>query len=194
MSSQYASVAIFDLSPASKVSISVISVTPSEVVLSGSWVLEPHRDKEISLVLADRLAIPLSSETENAFPEKKYGYTKVTLSDFFVEAKKDAETGLKAFNQYQSEDPKKRKNLVPPHFYDWSTPPDLLQAEEILGSLGISGTYEGTAIEMKRVLAAAKLVSFYISKWQIDEAARSGRKYVEGEEAQITILPRKWLV
>jgi hypothetical protein len=193
MSGQYASVAIFDLSPASKVSISVISVTPSEVVLSGSWVLEQHRDKEISLVLSDRLAIPLSSESENAFPEKKYGYTKVSLSDFFEEAKKDAETGLNAFNQYQSEDPKKRKNLVPPHFYDWSTPRDLLQAEEVLGSLGISGTYEGTAIEMKRVLAAAKLVSFYISKWQIDEAARSGRKYVEGDEAQITILPRKWL-
>lgn len=194
MSSQYASVAIFDLNPAGKVSISVISVTPSEVVLSGSWVLEQHQDKEISLVLSDRLAIPLSSETEKALPGKKYDYTKVTLSDFFIEAKKDAESGLDAFIQYKNEDPKKRKNLVPPHFYDWSTPPDLLKAEEILGSLGMSGTYEETAIEMKRVLSAAKLVSFYISKWQSDETARSGRKYVDGVEAQITILPRKWLV
>lgn len=193
MSSQYASVAIFDLGPANKVSISVISVTPSEVVLSGSWVLEQHQDNEISLILSDRLAIPLTKATESAYPEKKYGYTKVSLSDFFVEARLDAASSLEAFNQYRNEDLKKRKNLVPPFFYDWSTPPDLLEAEGILGSLGIPGTYEGTALEMKRVLAAARLVLYFISKWQNDETARSGRKYVDGAEAQITILPRKWM-
>lgn len=193
MSSQYASVAIFDLGPANKVSISVISVTPSEVVLSGSWVLEQHQDNEISLILSDRLAIPLTKATESAYPEKKYGYTKVSLSDFFVEARLDAASSLEAFNQYRNEDLKKRKNLVPPFFYDWSTPPDLLEAEGILGSLGIPGTYEGTALEMKRVLAAARLVLYFISKWQNDESARSGRKYVDGAEAQITILPRKWM-
>lgn len=193
MSSQYASVAIFDLGPANKVSISVISVTPSEVVLSGSWVLEQHQDNEISLILSDRLAIPLTKATESAYPEKKYGYTKVSLSDFFVEARLDAASSLEAFNQYRNEDLKKRKNLVPPFFYDWSTPPDLLEAEGILGSLGIPGTYEGTAPEMKRVLAAARLVLYFISKWQNDETARSGRKYVDGAEAQITILPRKWM-
>lgn len=193
MSSQYASVAIFDLGPANKVSISVISVTPNEVVLSGSWVLEQHQDNEISLILSDRLAIPLTKATESAYPEKKYGYTKVSLSDFFVEARLDAASSLEAFNQYRNEDLKKRKNLVPPFFYDWSTPPDLLEAEGILGSLGIPGTYEGTALEMKRVLAAARLVLYFISKWQNDESARSGRKYVDGAEAQITILPRKWM-
>lgn len=193
MSSQYASVAIFDLGPANKVSISVISVTPNEVVLSGSWVLEQHQDNEISLILSDRLAIPLTKATESAYPEKKYGYTKVSLSDFFVEARLDAASSLEAFNQYRNEDLKKRKNLVPPFFYDWSTPPDLLEAEGILGSLGIPGTYEGTAPEMKRVLAAARLVLYFISKWQNDESARSGRKYVDGAEAQITILPRKWM-
>lgn len=193
MSSQYASVAIFDLGPANKVSISVISVTPSEAVLSGSWVLEQHQDNEISLILSDRLAIPLTKATESAYPEKKYGYTKVSLSDFFVEARLDAASSLEAFNQYRNEDLKKRKNLVPPFFYDWSTPPDLLEAEGILGSLGIPGTYEGTALEMKRVLAAARLVLYFISKWQNDETARSGRKYVDGAEAQITILPRKWM-
>ena len=193
MSSQYASVAIFDLGPANKVSISVISVTPNEVVLSGSWVLEQHQDNEISLILSDRLAIPLTKATESAYPEKKYGYTKVSLSDFFVEARLDAASSLEAFDQYRNEDLKKRKNLVPPFFYDWSTPPDLLEAEEILGSLGIPGTYEGTAPEMKRVLAAARLVLYFISKWQNDETARSGRKYVDGAEAQITILPRKWM-
>ncbi|CAN2206955.1 hypothetical protein MCEMRE22_00908 [Candidatus Nanopelagicaceae bacterium] len=193
MSSQYASVAIFDLGPANKVSISVISVTPNEVVLSGSWVLEQHQDNEISLILSDRLAIPLTKATESAYPEKKYGYTKVSLSDFFVEARLDAASSLEAFNQYRNEDLKKRKNLVPPFFYDWSTPPDLLEAEGILGSLGIPGTYEGTVLEMKRVLAAARLVLYFISKWQNDETARSGRKYVDGAEAQITILPRKWM-
>jgi hypothetical protein len=194
MSSQYASVAIFDLSPANKVSISVISVTPTEVVLSGSWVLEQQQDNEILLILSDRLAIPLTTETELAFPEKKYGYAKVSLTDFFVEARADAALSLEAFNQYRNEEPKKRKNLVPPLFFDWSTPPDLAEAEKILGSLGIQGTYEGTAPEMKRVLASARLVLYFISKWQNDEAARSGRKYVDGTEAEITILPRKWMI
>lgn len=193
MSSQYASIAIFDLGTANKVSISVISVTPSEVVLSGSWVLEQQQEKEISLVLSDRLAIPLTPATESSFPEQKYGYTKVSLTDFFVEAQRDAESSLDAFNDYRNEDPKKRKNLVAPVFYDWSSPPDLLDAEGILGSLGMPNTYEGTAAEMKRVLAAARLVLFLVSKWQNDESARSGRKYVDGTEAQVTILPRKWL-
>ena len=193
MGSQYASVAIFDLGPANKLSISVISVTPSEVVLSGSWVLDQEQDKEILLILSDRLAIPLTSATEDAFPEKKYGYTKVSLDDFFAEARRDAESGLEAFNQYRNGDLKKRKNLVPPHFHDWSTPPDLLVAERILDSLSIPGTYEGTAVDMRRVLAAARLVLYLISKWQSDEMARSGRKYVDGTEAEVTILPRKWI-
>ena len=193
MGSQYESVAIFDLAPENKVSITVISVTPSEVVLSGSWVLDQRQSREISLVLADRLAIPLTPTTESAFPEQKYGYTKVSLAEFFAEAQKDADSSLQAFNEYQNEDVKKRKNLVPPVFYDWSSPPNLLEAEASLNSLGMLGTYEGTAPEMKRVLPAAKLVLFFITKWQSDESARSGRKYVDGAEAQVTILPRKWL-
>ena len=193
MSGQYASVAIFDLGPTRKVSISVISITPSEVVLSGSWVLEREQIKEISLVLSDRLAIPLTPETESAFPEQKYGYTRVSLADFFLEARRDAASSLEAFHDYRNEDIKKRKNLVPPEFFDWSSPPDLLEAEAHLSSLGMPNFYEGTSPEMERVLAAARLVLFFISKWHNDEAARSGRKYVDGAEAQVTILPKKWL-
>jgi hypothetical protein len=29
--------------------------------------------------------------------------------------------------------------------------------------------------------------------WHLDEQDRSSRKYVEGEDAEITILPKSWL-
>lgn len=193
MDNQYASVAIFDLASELKVSISVISVTPNEVVLSGSWVLKQSKIDEISLVLKDRLAIPLSPSAETTFPGSKFGYEKVSIKEFFSEAHAEALSNLDAFNLYKNEDLKKRKNLVAPVFYDWTTPPNLADAEIVLKSMSLSGIYEETASEMKSVLPAARLVQFYITKWQTDEAARSGRKYASADESQAKILPSKWL-
>jgi hypothetical protein len=194
MNKQYSSIAIFDVVADSKVAISAISVTPNEVVLSGAWVFSQSNKKDISLVLSDRLGIPLSLEAENLLTEKEFGYKKVSMSDFFSEAQSDAKLGLQAFNEFKEQDLKKRKNLVEPSFFDWKDVPNLLQSASVLNSLGLTDQYEGTATEMRSVLAAARLVQFYILKWHADESSRTGRKYVEGSDAEITILPRSWMI
>jgi hypothetical protein len=193
MNNQYSSIAIFDLTLDSKVAISAISVTPNEVVLSGAWVLPQINTKDISLILSERLAIPLSPEAEKLFSANEFGYRKVSLADFFSEAKDDAKSGLDSFNVYKDQDPKKRKILVAPTFYDWDEAPNLLQAASVLNLLGMKDEYDGTAPEMRPVLAAARLVQFFVLKWHADESARTGRKYVDGADAQITILPKSWL-
>ena len=42
-------------------------------------------------------------------------------------------------------------------------------------------------------VAAARLVKFLIEMWQLDEQERVNRKYVDGTDAEITILPESWL-
>jgi hypothetical protein len=194
VNNQYSSIVVFDLTSNSKVAITAVSVTPNEVVLSGAWVLPQSNKKDISLILSNRSAIPLSSGAEKIFSEKEFGYRKVSLADFFSEAKADAKSGLESFIEYKNQDLKKRKNLVAPSFFEWNQTPDLLEAVAVLESFGISGQYEGSAPEMESTHAAARLVQFFILKWHSDESARSGRKYVDGTEAELTILPRSWLV
>ena len=46
---------------------------------------------------------------------------------------------------------------------------------------------------MKKTLAAARLVKFLVDMWQLDEQERGNRKYVDGADAEITILPESWL-
>jgi hypothetical protein len=194
MSSPYASLAIFDLVSDSKVAISTISVTIDEVVLSGAWVLDQSQVNEIKLILSDRLGIPLSSEAEKKFSQDKMGYSKVSLAQFVSEAKSEAALGRESFDKYRSEDLKKRKNLVAPEFYEWESVPDLMQSESHLDSFGLVQGYEGTAPEMRQVLAAARVLQYLILKWKSDELSRSGRKYVEGDSAAVTILPKSWLI
>jgi hypothetical protein len=194
MSSPYASLAIFDLVTDSKVAISTISVTTNEVVLSGAWVLDQSQVNEIKLILSGRLGIPLSSEAEKKFSEDKMGYSKVSLAQFVSEAKSEAALGRESFDKYRSEDLKKRKNLVAPEFYEWESVPDLMQSESHLDSFGLVQGYEGTAPEMRQVLAAARVLQYLILKWKSDELSRSGRKYVEGDSAAVTILPKSWLI
>jgi hypothetical protein len=193
MSSPYASLAVFDLVSESKVAISTISITTDEVVLSGAWVLDQAQEAEIALILSDRLAIPLSSEAAKKFSEDKTGYKKVSLAQFVSEAKSEANLGRESFDKYKNEDLKKRKNLVAPEFYEWASVPDLMQSESHLDSFGLVEGYEGTAPEMRQVLAAARVLQYLILKWKSDELSRSGRKYVEGENATVTILPKSWL-
>jgi len=50
-----------------------------------------------------------------------------------------------------------------------------------------------TPEDMKKTLAAARLVKFLVDMWQLDEQERVNRKYVDGTDAEITILPESWL-
>ena len=95
--------------------------------------------------------------------------------------------------EFKAADVKKRKNLVLPDFYDWPSDVDLNRSSDFLESLGMVGDIEGTAIEMKNVMPAARLVKFLVDKWLSDEAERKSKKFVTGKEAEITILPTCWL-
>ena len=193
MSSKYSSIAIFDLSPNERVAISTISISSEEVSLSGAWVFPTDQVQDISLVLSGRLAIPLSDAASKKFSESIFQFKTVSLDDFFLEAKRDAKAGLESFDSYKNEDLKKRKNLVSPIFFDWQDAPDLRQSSSYLETQGLLQGYEGTSPEMENVLSAARVVKFLIERWQSDENARSGRKYVDGQQAEMTILPTAWL-
>jgi hypothetical protein len=193
MSKKYASVAVFDITANSQIAISAISITPNETVLSGAWVIPVERHDDISTVLSGKLAIPLNEEAEQAFPSQIFGYTKVSLTDFFAEAERDAKYGIDSFDSFKAEDPKKRKNLVKPEFFPWGVAPDLLKSWEILAQIGLPSKSDDCAPEMRAALGASRLVQYFILQWHNDERSRSGRRYLEGSEIEITILPKAWL-
>lgn len=193
MSSKYASVALFNITSESRVAISTISITPNETVLSGAWVIDLERNEDISTILSGKLAIALSDEAERALTPEDFDYKRIKMSDFFAEAQRDALSGLESFETFKAEDIKKRKNLVKPEFYNWTQAPDLLKSWDVLAQMGLPSKNDDCAAEMREVLGAGKLVHFFISQWHSDERARSGRRYLEGEDIEITILPKIWL-
>ena len=93
----------------------------------------------------------------------------------------------------KSEDAKKRKKMVEPIFFNWPDDLDFNQSSEFLESIGKMAVPVGTPSQMKKTLAAARLLKYLIDMWQEDEQERGNRKYVEGAEAEITILPNSWL-
>lgn len=193
MSAKYASVAVLNLTSNSQVAIAAISVTSNEAVLSGAWVIRLESTDDISTVLSGKLVIPLSKEAEEVLDPKNYGYSKVSLSDFFAEAKRDARASLESFEAFQTGDIKKRKNLVRPHFFPWNEVPALSKSWEALDQFGLPSNNEDCAPEMREALGAARLVQYFISQWQNDERARSGRRYLDDDEIDTTILPKAWL-
>ena len=59
--------------------------------------------------------------------------------------------------------------------------------------MGKLATPLGTPDEMKRLISAARLLRHLIDMWRLDEQERSNRKYIQGKEADTTILPKAWL-
>jgi len=51
-----------------------------------------------------------------------------------------------------------------------------------------------TPAAMRSTLAAGRLVKFLVEMWQLDEQEKVNRKYVDGTDAEITILPESWLI
>ena len=97
-------------------------------------------------------------------------------------------------NIVRKKNPTKRKKLVPPDFYDWPEVIDFNASTKYLESIGKMATPVGTPEGFKNTLSAARLIKHLVDMWQLDEQERNNRKYVEGEEAKITILPESWLI
>ena len=193
MTNTYASLNIVEIVESSKLVVSKISVSSEGCVLSGGWVFELDDSEQISLVISNSRVLVIGSTSDLTPAIKKYSLKVLSTKDFFVEAARDVNLGIQRFEEFKAEDVKKRKNLVVPDFYDWPSDVDLNRSSEVLESLGMAGTIEGTAIEMRNVMPAARLVKFFVDKWLSDEAERKSKKFVTGKEAEITILPTCWL-
>lgn len=189
----YASIAIVELTSDKKILIESISVTKSECVLSGAWDLETSDKETISNVISGRLLIVLGDEEafKTFIDDSQYVYLKI--KPFLDEAREVAREALIAFENFKAENPTKRKKMVSPDFYDWPNSINLNQSAMFMESIGKMATPIGTPVEFKNVLSTARLVKHLIDRWQLDEKNRSSSKYVEGEDAKITILPNCWL-
>ena len=193
MTNTYASLNIVEIVESSKLVVSKISVSSEGCVLSGGWVFELDDSEQISLVISNSRVLAIGSASDLTPVIKKYSLKVLSTKDFFVEAARDVNLGIQRFEEFKAEDVKKRKNLVVPDFYDWPSDVDLNRSSDVLESLGMAGVIEGTAIEMRNVMPAARLVKFFVDKWLSDEAERKSKKFVTGKEAEITILPTCWL-
>ena len=193
MTNTYASLNIVEIVESSKLVVSKISVSSEGCVLSGGWVFELDDSEQISLVISNSRVLAIGSASDLTPVIKKYNLRILSTKDFFVEAARDVNLGIQRFEEFKAEDVKKRKNLVVPDFYDWPSDVDLNRSSDVLESLGMAGAIEGTAIEMRNVMPAARLVKFFVDKWLSDEAERKSKKFVTGKEAEITILPTCWL-
>jgi hypothetical protein len=193
ISNYYASIAVVEIHADSTVTIESISVTSGECVLSGAWEFQISDGENIQNVLSGKLIIPLGKMDGI---KKLIGDTQVAYveaSPFLTNAREAASEALEAYEAFKSENPTKRKKLVSPSFYDWPETIDFNDASNYLESIGKMATPVGTPEGFKKTLSAARLLKHLVDMWQLDEQERSNRKYVEGEDAAITILPESWL-
>jgi len=189
----YASIAIVEMHSNEKITIESISVSKGECVLSGAWEFPTNEKQDIVNVISNKLIIALGNEsTVSSFlNEPKLRFLKA--KPFLLEAKKAASDSILAYESFKSEDAKKRKKMVEPTFFNWPEELDFNYAAEYMESIGKMAVPKGTPAGMKNTLAAARLIKFLIEMWQLDEQERVNRKYVDGSDAEITILPESWL-
>ena len=190
----YASVAVVEIHPGEKVTIESISVSKGECVLSGAWDFSTSDKLNIDNVVSGKLIIPLGDETaiKKLLAESNLKY--LSAKPFLQEAKRAADDALAAYELFKSEDVKKRKKMVEPSFFAWPEDLNFNQSAEYLESIGKMAVSASTPAAMRNTLAAARLVKFLVEMWQLDEQERVNRKYVDGTDAEITILPESWLI
>jgi hypothetical protein len=190
----YASVAVVEIHAGEKVTIESISVSKGECVLSGAWDFSTSDKLNIDNVVSGKLIIPLGDETaiKKLLAESNLKY--LSAKPFLQEAKRAADDALAAYELFKSEDVKKRKKMVEPSFFAWPEDLNFNQSAEYLESIGKMAVSASTPAAMRNTLAAARLVKFLVEMWQLDEQERVNRKYVDGTDAEITILPESWLI
>lgn len=192
-STYYASIAIVEVHPDDTVTIESISVTEGECVLSGAWGFNISENENISNVLSGKMIIPIGEQTKIQKLPIKGEIVILDSAPFLIDAKKAAEEALDAYETFKSENLTKRKKLVAPEFYNWPDSINFNASADYLESIGKMATPSGTPEGFKKTLSAARLVKHLVDMWQLDEQERNNRKYVEGEDAKITILPESWL-
>ena len=192
-STYYASIAVVELHPGDLVTIESISVTEGECVLSGAWGFNISEEENISNVLSGKMIIPVGEKEKLEKLPIKGEIIILDAAPFLIDAKKAAGEALDAYESFKLENLAKRKKLVAPEFYNWPDSINFNESADYLESIGKMATPSGTPDNFKKTLSAARLVKHLVDMWQLDEQERNNRKYVEGEDAKITILPESWL-
>jgi hypothetical protein len=192
-STYYASIAIVEVHPDNTVTIESISVTEGECVLSGAWDFNISENENIGNVLSGKMIIPIGEKKNLERLPIKGEIVILDSIPFLVDAIKAAKEALEAYESFKSENLAKRKKLVAPEFYNWPDSINFNASADYLESIGKMATPSGTPDSFKKTLSAARLVKHLVDMWQLDEQERNNRKYVEGEDAKITILPESWL-
>lgn len=209
---RYASIAIVDHTSTDEVAIESISVTDESCDLSGAWLVNSKDSQLLLNILSGKLIIELGSSESPAAKVKSKSQGQISIQDFLDDAKHEIEIANKLFNDhvernlqeyssYMQVAPAERKllpkvvkkNLVPPDFSKWPDAIDMNNPEQELRKLGKLESIVGTDPEMKRVLAASRLLQILVYMWKSDEVERNNRVYVLGSDAEMTILPRSWL-
>jgi hypothetical protein len=193
ISNYYASIAVVEVHPDDSVTIESISVAEGECILSGAWDFRVNETLNIQNVLDGKLIIPIGDASQVRKTLGDVNAVFVDVSTFLKDARKAADEALLAYAAFKSEDPTKRKKLVAPEFYDWPSSLDFNSSAKYLESIGKLATPHGTPDSFKRTLSAARLLKHLVDMWQLDEQERTNRKYVDGDDATITILPVSWL-
>ena len=189
----YASIAIVEIHPDNTVNIESVSVTDGECLLSGAWDLSLSEAEKIKNVLSEKMIIPLGRKAAVEKLTLNLDVVFLDAASFLSDAKRAVDDALIAYQTFKSENPNKRKNLVSPEFYNWPAEIDFNASAVYLNSIGKKSAPSGAPDKFKATLSAAKLVKHLIDMWHLDEQERNNRKYVEGENARITILPESWL-
>ena len=208
----YAGIAVVDLNLGDKIAIESISVTQDACDLSGAWLLKIGEEEKIETILENKLVIVIgggnTSKSLPAIQETK----RVYINDFLGEAREEVLTALRLFQEFNAKNQQEydaymkikpaerkllpkvtRKNLVEPNFSSWPDSLDLEISTQELEKLGKLSSIKGTPDDMKRILAASRLLQILIYMWKNDEVERLNRQYVIGSDAKSTILPAIWL-
>ena len=192
-STYYASIAVVEAHSNNSVTIESISVTADECDLSGAWDFDISEAEKINNVLSGKMIIPIGDK--KAFERLPLKDELVILDSvsFLKDAKEAAQEALEAYEAFKAENLAKRKKLIAPEFYNWPDSINFDASADYLESIGKMGTPSGTPNNFKKTLSTARLVKHLVEMWQLDEQERNNRRYVEGEDAKITLLPESWL-
>ena len=189
----YANIAIVDFNFDDVIMIESISVFENECRLSGAWEFPLTSKEQVINVIGNSLILVLG----NSQKFKKYigdnFFKYIEINSFLLEARQAVSDAHISYVKFKEADLGKRKKLVVPDFYDWPEGLDLNRSIEIMESLGRMAHPHNTPENSRRILATSRLVKFLIDMWHSDEQKRKTRKYVDGDDAVITILPICWL-
>ena len=189
----YASIAVVEIKSDEIVNIETISVSKGECTLSGAWDFELSDRENISNVVSGKLVVALGEELKVREILSTSNIRLLKIEKFLVEAKTAVINALDSFQTFKSQDLKKRKKMLEPKFFKWPESIDLNFAAKYLDSIGMMAYPRSTPKDSQKILAASRLLQFLIQMWHRDEQERVNRKYIEGLDSEITILPECWL-